>query len=142
MTFHSETYRWLADLVLVVHFSFVAFVIVGFVVIWAGFCLQRPFIRNFYFRLAHILAMSLVLLESLGGVTCPLTAWEGRLRLLAGEGQHYAGSFIQHWLHRIMFFEFSESTFTVIYVLFFALIVATFWFIPPRRPSARKANPG
>ena len=122
-----------------IHFSFVAFVVLGFVLIWAGFLLRRSFVRNFYFRLAHILAMGVVLLESLGGVVCPLTAWEDRLRLLSGEGQSYTGSFIQHWLHRIMFFEFSESTFTMIYVLFFFLIVVTFWFVPPRWPGAHKA---
>ena len=140
MTSHNQLYRWLADLVLVIHFSFVAFVVVGFILIWAGFLFRRSFVRNFYFRLAHLLAMGVVMLEAVGNVVCPLTTWENRLRLLAGDGQRYEGSFIQHWIHRIMFFDFSESIFTVVYLLFFGLILATVWFVPPRRPGAGKAK--
>ena len=140
MTSHNQLYRWLADLVLAMHFSFVAFVVVGFILIWAGFLFRRSFVRNFYFRLAHLLAMGVVMLEAVGNVVCPLTTWENRLRLLAGDGQRYEGSFIQHWIHRIMFFDFSESIFTVVYLLFFGLILATVWFVPPRWPGARKAK--
>src|SRR5688572_32767771 len=96
----NHGYLLAADLVLLLHFAFVAFVVLGLAVIWIGHFLRWPFVRNFYFRLAHLLAMAVVVLESLGGAVCPLTTWENKLRLLAGGSETYAGSFIQHWIHR------------------------------------------
>jgi hypothetical protein len=130
-----DYYRWLADLVLLAHFSFVLFVVLGLLLIWAGYFFHWPFVRNFYLRLAHLLAMGIVLLETLGGVTCPLTTWEARLRWLAGESQRYEGSFIQYWVHRIMFFDATEHTFTLLYLIFFALIALSLWVVRPRWPT-------
>jgi hypothetical protein len=47
---------------------------------------------------------------------------------------------MEHWIHRIMFFELEPSTFTVIYVAFFLAVVASFvWVRPswPRTPERR-----
>jgi hypothetical protein len=37
---------------------------------------------------------------------------------------------MKEWIHKIMFFDFSELTFVIVYALFFALILLTFWVIP------------
>ena len=95
--------------------------------------------RNPWFRGAHLLAMAVVVAESVFGIVCPLTKWEVALRVKAGEDPEYAGSFIQHWVHRVMFFEISERTFTTIYVLFFALIVLSLVVVPPRPFRALRA---
>src|SRR5438128_700561 len=100
-------YTLLADFILVGHFAFVAFVVAGFIVIWMGFFLRWPFVHDLRFRLAHLLAMGFVLGESLAGFVCPLTTWENQLRLRGG-AESYAGSFVQHWLGRILFFNLSE----------------------------------
>jgi hypothetical protein len=87
--------------------------------------------------------MAVVVVESLGGVVCPLTTWEAKLRVLAGGGGIYAGSFIQHWVHCLMFFDASERTFTSIYVAFFAVVVASVFLVRPRWPWMRpEAKPG
>jgi hypothetical protein len=125
-------YKLLADLVLIIHFGFVVFVVVGLVLVWIGYFAAWRFVRNPWFRLAHLLAMGVVVAESLCGVVCPLTTWEADLRVKAGEGQTYGGSFLQHWVHRVMFFQFSENVFTAIYVGVFALIVLSFVLIRPR----------
>jgi len=134
-------YRLLADVILVVHFAFVVFVVGGLVAVWAGRFLRWAWVRNAWFRLAHLLAIGIVAGEAVGGVICPLTTWEARLRETAGEMGVYQGSFIQHWVHRLMFFEASERTFTVIYVAFFALVLASFWWVKPCWPR-RKARRG
>lgn len=128
----------LADVVLVVHFGFVAFVLGGLLLIWLGRILRWSWVRNFWFRAAHVLAIGVVVAEALCGMVCPLTTWENQLRLAAGQGS-YAGSFVQHWLHRVMFFEASPATFTVIYVIFFLAVLASFWFVPTRWPRAARA---
>jgi uncharacterized protein DUF2784 len=124
-------YSHLADVVLVVHVLFVAFVGLGFVVIWIGYFAGWQFASDIRFRFAHLLAMAFVLAEAVFGVTCPLTTWESDLRSRTGEGG-YDGSFIQHWVGRLLFYECSERTFTVLYAAFFALILLTFWIVPPR----------
>ena len=127
-------YLVLADLTLIFHALFVVFVVAGLVLIWVGrFCDWR-FVRNFWFRGAHLGAIAVVAAESLVGFVCPLTTWENRLRLLAGGEVRYQGSFIQHWLHQVMFFELNETVFTVLYVSFFTVVALTLWLVPPRWP--------
>jgi len=134
MTPLQRFYLGLADLVLVVHASFVAFVVVGLVLIWIGQVRRWAFVRNFWFRVAHLAAIGVVAAESLSGFVCPLTTWEDQLRLLAGGEQRYAGSFIQHWLHQVIFFDLSESAFTIAYVTFFLAVALSLWLVPPRLP--------
>jgi len=133
MLANTNPYTLLADLILAVHFAFVTFVVAGLVLIWVGFFLHWPFVRDWRFRIAHLLAMAFVLGESLTGFICPLTTWENQLRLRGGGERTYAGSFLQHWLGRILFFDLSERTFTIIYALFFILLVLTFIVVRPRR---------
>jgi len=137
MTENTAFYRVLADAVLIVHFGFVAFVVVGLAVIWLGGALKWPWVRNFWFRMAHLAAIGIVVAESVAGVICPLTTWEDHLRRLAGGGENYAGSFIQHWVHKVMFFEASESTFTTIYIVFFSAVLGSFWAVRPRWPARK-----
>jgi hypothetical protein len=133
MTSDQTIYARSADLLLVVHFVFVTFVLAGFMVIWLGHWLKWLWVQNFYFRLAHLLAMGFVLLETVAGIICPLTIWENQLRDLAGQQARYSETFIQHWLHRVMFYELNEDVFKTAYALFFLLVVITFWKVPPRR---------
>ena len=131
----------LADVILVIHFAFVAFVIVGLLAVWAGRFLRWAWVRNFWFRLAHVVAIGIVVGEAVGGVECPLTTWEAKLREQAGTTGVYEGTFLQHWVHRLMFFESSEATFTAIYLVFFALVVGSFWFVRPRWPWRKVHSP-
>ena len=54
-----------------IHFLFVAFVVLGFIFIWIGYFTKQKFARNAKFRICHILAMGIVLCESLIGMICP-----------------------------------------------------------------------
>ena len=130
----AKIYSLLADLVLLVHFAFVAFVALGFLAIWVGYFCHWEFVRNLRFRVAHLLAMGVVLAESLTGFICPLTTWENQLRRHAGDAAAgYSGSFIQHWVGRILFHDWSEQTFAFIYAGFFILVGLTLWVVRPRR---------
>jgi hypothetical protein len=140
MSANPILYKILAETVLVVHFGFVLFVVLGFMVIWAGYFLGWRFVRNFYFRLAHLVAIGIVAAESLLGMFCPLTEWEARLRWLAGEGERYESSFMQYWIHRLMFFDLNESVFTLVYIAFFGLVVFAYWWIPPERRQREKRS--
>lgn len=116
----------LADIVLLIHFLYVLFVVGSLPLIWLGAWLNRGFVRNPWFRYLHLAAILFVVAESLMGVVCPLTVWENALRQTAAEG-----SFIQHWLHRMLFYDVPESVLTVVYGLFAGLVAMTFKWIPP-----------
>ncbi len=122
----------LANTILVIHFLFVLFVVGGLPVIWIGAWLRLNFVRNIWLRIAHLAAILFVVGESLLGMVCPLTMWEDKLRQL-----ETGDSFIQRWLHRILFYDFPEGLLTIVYILFALLVVATFILIPPYRRNPR-----
>ena len=143
MTSLERIYLLLADLLLVVHVGFVAFVVGGLVAIWLGHWRRWAFVRSFWFRMAHLMAIGVVTAESVFGVICPLTTWEDRLRLLAGGEHRYVGSFVQHWLHRLLYLELPEHVFKAAYVGFLLLVLFTCWAVPPRWPQRpHPANSG
>jgi hypothetical protein len=140
MTLFQRVCLALADMVLLVHAAFVAFVVVGLALIWAGRFRSWAFVRNFWFRAAHLAAIGVVAAESLSGFVCPLTTWEDRLRLLAGGEHRYAESFVQHWLHQVIFFDLSEGVFTLAYIVFFLSVALSLWWVPPRWPRCTRTQ--
>lgn len=120
----------LADLILVTHALFVAFVVLGLVVILLGKYLSWGWVRSWWFRVIHLLAIGIVMAESWLGLICPLTEWENRSREAAG-GSAYASSFIQHWLHEILFYDFEPWVFTVAYTVFGTLVLIAWLLVPP-----------
>ncbi|MHC5114375.1 MAG: DUF2784 domain-containing protein [Planctomycetota bacterium] len=132
-------YELLADLVLVLHATFVAFVVFGLLVILVGAALRWRWVRNFWFRLVHLAAIGVVVLQAWFGMVCPLTTLENHLRWKAGQPV-YEQSFVADWLHRILFYDFEPWVFTVIYSAFGACVLATFLFAPPRRPRRRRRD--
>ena len=136
MTIVAQTtlYGLVADLILLVHFAWVSFVVLGLVFIWVGYFLGLQAVHNFYFRMAHLLAMAIVVLEALFGILCPLTTWEGELRRLAGDTGTYEETFMQHWVHRILFFDLAPGAFTIIYCVFFLAMVLSLLVVRPRLP--------
>ena len=119
----------LADIILVVHFAFVLFVTGGLALIWIGATAGWSWVHNFWFRVAHLLAIVFVAAESVAGIWCPLTAWEDALR-----GTHSEMGFLARWIHRILYYDFPASAFTAAYIAFASAVAATWWLIRPKRP--------
>ncbi|AOY86839.1 hypothetical protein BKP64_00845 [Marinobacter salinus] len=117
----------LADLLLILHTMLVAFVILGLVAIFAGHFREWQWVRNFWFRLSHLIVIAIVVLQSWLGVLCPLTAWEMALREKAGDAG-YEGSFIQHWLQSILYYSAPDWVFILAYSVFGTLVLVS-WFI-------------
>ncbi|MFZ2301464.1 MAG: DUF2784 domain-containing protein [Gallionella sp.] len=118
----------LADLILVTHALFVAFVVLGLAAILLG--RHWHWVRNLWFRIAHLAAIGIVIAESWLGMVCPLTEWENRSREAAG-GSAYSSSFIQHWLHELLFYDFAPWVFTVAYTAFGVLVLVAWVLVPP-----------
>ena len=93
--FDSEALLLAADAILLLHSLFVAFVVLGLCCILVGGYLGWAWVRNRRFRLTHLAAIGVVILQSWAGVICPLTRWESALRQAAG-AESYQNTFINH----------------------------------------------
>jgi hypothetical protein len=122
---------WLADAVLVVHALLALFIVCGLVAIWTGAGLGWDWIRDRFFRLAHLLAIAIVATLSLLGIACPLTVLEDWLRT----GSLNAQGFIQRWVSRLLYYDLPVWVFTLSYVAFALLVLLTWRLIPPHRTA-------
>jgi hypothetical protein len=134
-------YQLLADVALTLHFSVVAFVVGGLVLVIIGNLRNWRWVNALWFRLAHLGAIAVVVAEAWLGVTCPLTNLEMWLRAKA-RATTYSGSFIEHWIQRILYYEAPSWVFALGYSIFGLLVVATWLCFPPtskHRSDARDA---
>ena len=127
----ASFYLAAADAVLLLHVLFVVFVITGLILILAGRFLDWQWIRNPWFRIAHLAAIGVVVLQSWFGAICPLTTLEMALRRRAGEAV-YPGTFISHWLESILYYRAPAWVFAVCYTGFGALVVLSWFWVRPR----------
>jgi heme A synthase len=134
-------YGTLADLLVAIHTAYVGFVVVGMVAILAGAVFRWEWVRNPWFRWAHLLAIAIVGVEAILGITCPLTEWETHLRRLAGQ-KASEGSFIGRCLDGILFIRMPEWVLAGFHIGFALLVAATFFLFPPRRPGSSARSPG
>ena len=128
----TSWYLFAADLILFTHVLFVAFVVVGLVLILLGKCLNWRWVRNWWFRIAHLVAIVVVVLQAWLSVICPLTTLEMYLRKQAGDAV-YAGTFISHWLESILYYQAPMWVFTLCYTVFGALVVLSWFWVRPRK---------
>ncbi|MGQ7263550.1 DUF2784 domain-containing protein [Vreelandella sp. V005] len=122
----------LADIILIFHVLFVAFVVVGLLAVYAGYFLNWRWVRNRVFRIVHLCAIGYVVIQAWLGVVCPLTNWEMALRAEAGAAT-YSGSFIQYWLHSLLYFTLPAWVFVVVYTLFGSLVLASWFVVKPHQ---------
>jgi hypothetical protein len=85
-------WRILADLLVVLHLAFAAFVIFGGFLAW----------KWRWVAFVHLPALAWGFWVETSGQICPLTPLENHLRQLAGEAR-YAGGFLDHYLVAILY---------------------------------------
>ena len=122
----------LADAVLTLHVAIVLFIVGGLVLIVIGNLRAWRWVNAIGFRLAHVAAIAIVLAEAWVGVVCPLTTLEMWFRAKARQST-YSGSFIEHWLQRLLFYEAPSWVFAVGYSAFGLLVLSAWWYFPPKR---------
>ena len=122
----------LADSILVLHFLVAAFIVLGLVLVWIGAAVGTEagwsWVRNPWFRYAHLAAIAFVALEALAGLMCPLTVWEDALR-----GGARPDSFVGRWVQRLLYYSAPEWVFTAAYCAWAAASLLTLRLVPPRR---------
>jgi len=154
-----------ADLLVMVHFAFVLFVVIGQLYIWVGLVARWGAVRNFWFRIIHLLCIVVVAAEGLTGVVayhaadrgwldeetadylvdkseCPLTRWERDLR--EGGLRDVEDSIAPaKFANRILFHAVEEGGnryFQYGHIAFGVLVLLTFIVFPPRLPWRKPAT--
>ena len=121
-----------ADLILIIHFCIVLFVVFGLVALPIGCLKNYNWTRNIKFRGFHILLMGFITLEAILGITCPLTIIENILRQIV-----YQQSFVSHWVSRLIYWDLPNHFFVSLY--FFCLIwTLVFWKVHSPNYLSRK----
>lgn len=118
----------LADLVLILHFAIALFIVGALPLVWLGAAAGWRWVRHFGFRVLHLFAILLVAAQAVAGLWCPLTLLEDALR--GGPGER---SFIARWVHALLYYDLPLWVFTAAYLAFAALVVLTWWRVPPQR---------
>ena len=116
----------IADIVLMFHFAIVIFITFGIFLIPIGYKSNWLWIKNLKLRICHCGMMFFITLETLLGITCPLTSIENKLR-----GINKTRSFISYWIDEIIYWDLPSQFFIILYC---SVLIWTFllWkFFPP-----------
>ena len=127
-----ELIRAAASAVLYLHFAVVVFNVFWIVAIPVGAWRGWTFIRSFWWRVAHIVVLTVVALQAVVGALCFLTLWQGALLRAAG-GASAATSLADRIVTRLVFWPLPLWAFVVLYVAAFAYAVAMWWLVPPHK---------
>ncbi len=122
----------LATAILAIHLVIIAYNVAGLIVIPWGGIRGWSFVHNFWLRLVHLVALSIVALQALLGRACFLTLWQAQLSARAA-GRAPA-PLIAHWIDGLVFWPIPLWVFTLIYVAVWIYVVALWWIFPPRHP--------
>ena len=125
------SWQLFADAVLCAHVALMIFVVLGLPLIVVGNLRHWPWINSPWVRFAHLATIVVVAGEAWLGIVCPLTTLEMRLRSQA-HASTYEGSFVEHWLQALLFWQGPAWVFTAVYSLFGLAVLATWWLWPVR----------
>ncbi|WP_194714734.1 DUF2784 domain-containing protein [Noviherbaspirillum soli] len=125
----------LADIVLTLHAAVVLFIVGGLVLIFAGNQAGWRWVNGWWFRLAHLAGIGIVVGQAWLGLDCPLTTLEVWLRGPGETGSH-ADGFIAYWLGRLLYYRLPAWIFVLAYSVFGALVTLAWWRYPPVRRDA------
>ena len=118
-------YRIAADIVIFIHFLWIAFVILGFPVV---------LIFNFpKWRVVHLAALIGMVVMQLTRTICPLTYLEAYLKSKGASGQVYPGQFTIHAIEKLIYVEdLTLEKITYATIIFLIAVLLSFRFRPVR----------
>ena len=116
-------YRIAADLVILAHFLWITFLVLGFPVF---LYLNLP-----RWRIFHLVALIAMIIMQLTRTICPLTYIEAYLKSKGESGQVYPGQFTIETIENLIYVEdLTLEKITYATLLFFVVVLLSFWFRP------------
>ena len=116
----------IADIVLIFHFGIVIFITFGLFLIPIGYKFGWIWIKNLKLRICHCGMIIFITLETLLGITCPLTSIENNLR-----GINVSTSFISYWINQIIYWNFPTQFFIILYSIILVWTLLMWKLFPP-----------
>ena len=125
------SYKILADAIIVVHFLFILFMLLGFLLTIYAVLFREKFFDWWLFRSLHLLGIFYVASLSILGKYCPLTILENELRLRYGVSAVYSGSFIVHYLEKLVYPDVNPLVIQIPTVFLAIFTIVVFIIKPP-----------
>jgi len=125
-------YKIIADIIVVVHFGWVLFMLLGFVLSLWGF-FWREFFNWWLFRILHLFGIVYVVLLAVLRQYCPLTILENTLRARYNPILTYPGSFIVHYINRLIYPDVNPLILLIPTIFIAVFTVVIFIIKPPAR---------
>jgi hypothetical protein len=117
--------------ILVFHLAIIAFNVAGCVLVPIGAWRRWRWVRDFWFRVAHLTSLAVVALQAVLGRACFLTIWQGDL-----SGVVQTQPLIAGWIERMIYWPLPLWVFAVAYVVVFAYVIALWIIVRPVLPGS------
>jgi len=127
------SHKIFADAIIVVHFLFILFMLFGFLLTLYGIFFRHKFFDWWLFRTLHLLGIFYVASLSILGKYCPLTILENELRLRYEVSSVYSGSFIIHYLEKIVYPDVNPLVIQIPTVFLAIFTIVVFIIRPPKK---------
>jgi hypothetical protein len=117
-------YKIIADIIVVLHFIWIIFMLLGFFLTIYGFFYQK-FLDWWLFRTFHLLGIIFVGILTVLQRFCPLTILENLSRARYSPESTYPGSFIVHYIENLVYPDVNQTLLRLgtVFVAIFILIV-------------------
>lgn len=125
-----------ASVTVVVHFLFIVFILCGFVFNLYGILFNRKLLDCFYLRTLHLAGIIFVFSLEAEGKYCPLTLLENHFYIKSGSSPAYAGSFIIHYLEKLIYPDVNPMLIIIPTGALTAATLLLFIFHPPKKESS------
>lgn len=125
-------YRILADLIVVVHFAWILFMLIGFILTVRGF-FYKEFFDRWLFRTIHLIGIAYVNLLGILGQYCPLTLWEKLLRAQYDPSLTYPGTFMIHYVEKLIYPDINPWLIRIPTIFITVFTIVVFILRPPAK---------
>jgi hypothetical protein len=126
-------YRFLADALVALHLVWILFMLAGFVLVLWGVLFKRSLLNWFWFRTFHLIGIIYVAALSIQEKLCPLTVWENLLRNKAEPTAAYSGSFIIHYIEKLVYPEIDPVLLQAATLFLGVISVLAYLLFPPHK---------
>ena len=125
-------YKILADAIVVTHFAWILFMLVGFMLTLYGF-FWKKFFDKWLIRTLHLFGIVYVSLLAIMGKYCPLTLWENVLRAKYDPSLTYPGSFMIYYAEKLVYPDINPLLIRIPTTFIAVFTILVFIIRPPQR---------
>jgi hypothetical protein len=125
-------YKIIADIIVVLHFIWIIFMLLGFFLTIYGFFYQK-FFDWWLFRTLHLAGILFVGLLTILQKFCPLTILENISRARYSPESTYPGSFIVHYIEKLVYPDVNQTLLRLGTILVAVFILVVYTTKPPEK---------